>query len=86
MSTATFPPLSESDHATKPDITIAHPNIDTPTASTDWEWHLAASIIEVKRKTGVVYSMMMVNSKVEAPTMRSSSRSQSTLVTCFKGT
>ncbi|KAH9983182.1 hypothetical protein BJV77DRAFT_1073029 [Russula vinacea] len=50
-STATFPPLSKSDHATKPDITITHPNVNTPTASTDWKWHLAASIIEVKPKT-----------------------------------
>ncbi|KAH9986257.1 hypothetical protein BJV77DRAFT_965291 [Russula vinacea] len=49
-STATFPPLSKTDHATKPDITITHPNVNTPTASTDWKWHLAASIIEVKRK------------------------------------
>jgi hypothetical protein len=49
-ATATFPALSDSDHATKPDITIAHPTVDIPTSTSDWKWHFAASTIEVKVK------------------------------------
>ena len=47
---ATFPALSDSDHATKPDITIAHPTIDIPTLTNDCKWHFASSTIKVKVK------------------------------------
>jgi hypothetical protein len=49
-ATATFPALSDSDHATKPDITITHPTDTVPISTSDWKWHFVASTIEVKVK------------------------------------
>jgi hypothetical protein len=47
-ATATFLALSDSDHATKPDITITHPTVNVPTSPSEWKWHFVASTIEVK--------------------------------------
>jgi hypothetical protein len=49
-ATATFPALSDSDHATKPDITITHPTVNTPTSPNEWKWRFVASTVEVKLK------------------------------------
>ena len=49
-ATATFPALSDSDHATKPDITITHPTVNVPISPSEWKWHFVASTIEVKLK------------------------------------
>jgi hypothetical protein len=49
-ATATFPALSDSDHATRPDITITHPTVNIPASPSDWKWHFVASTIEVKVK------------------------------------
>ena len=42
--------LNYSDHATRPDIVITHPNTSAPSSSSDWRWHLVASSIKVKAK------------------------------------
>ena len=49
-ATATFLALSDSDHATKPDITITHPTVNISTCPSDWKWHFVACTIEVKVK------------------------------------
>jgi hypothetical protein len=49
-TTATFPVLSDSNHATKPDITVTHPTVNIPISTSDWKWHFIASTIKGKVK------------------------------------